>query len=478
MSVRFIYGCLMRRWLMAILGLFQLLGLTNHISAADSRNVYVLPIRDDIMPPLVYIVRRGVKEAMDAKADVLVIDMDTNGGRVDSTEDIIDILNQFKGQTVTYVNRKAFSAGAFISFATQKIYMAPQSVIGAAAPIVLSPGGDGVQKLPETYEAKMTSAVSALVRTAAQKNGHNVEVAEAMVKRDKELKIGDKVLNEKGQILTLTDTEAAEKYGSPPKPLLSAGTVESLDALLKQLGSSEAAATRIKPTGAEQVATWINAIAPLLLIIGAIGGYLEFKTPGFGVPGIISIVAFSLYFFGGYIAGLSGGLWILVFAVGIVLVISEFFVHPGTIAPGLIGAALMFAAVIMAMVDTYPGGPTLPTTPIAWNSLQQSFKNIVIAALGTVTLVVILARFLPQTTVYSRIVSQSASGVKTEKVEAQKRMLREGQIGVAVSALRPGGKAQFGNEILDVISQGDLLPKGQKVKIIGHSGTEAIVEAV
>src|SRR2546429_9519277 len=77
------------------------------------KKVYVLPVRDDIMPPLVYLVRRGVKEAMEAKADLLVLDMETNGGRVDVTEEIIEILNNFKGQTATFVNKKAFSAGAF-----------------------------------------------------------------------------------------------------------------------------------------------------------------------------------------------------------------------------------------------------------------------------------------------------------------------------------------------------------------------------
>src|SRR6266478_7919036 len=112
---------------------------------------------------------------MDAKADLLVLDMDTNGGRVDVTEDIIEILNNFKGQTATFVNRKAFSAGAFISVATQKIFMAPQSVIGAAAPIMLVPGGGSVQDLPSTYEAKMNSAVRALVRRIAEKNGYNID---------------------------------------------------------------------------------------------------------------------------------------------------------------------------------------------------------------------------------------------------------------------------------------------------------------
>ena len=99
-------------------------------AGAGQRRVYVLPIRDDIMPPMVYLVRRGVKEAMEAKADLLVLDMDTNGGRVDTTREIITILNQFKGDTVTYVNKDAFSAGAFIAVATKKIYMAPESVIG------------------------------------------------------------------------------------------------------------------------------------------------------------------------------------------------------------------------------------------------------------------------------------------------------------------------------------------------------------
>ena len=224
---------------------------TNPAAAPPSGKVYILPIREDIMPPLVYVVRRGVKEAMEANADALILDMNTDGGRVDVTEEIIEIISKFKGPTVTYVNDRAFSAGAFISVATQKIYMAPQSVIGAAAPIMMSPGGTGVEKMPDTVEAKMTSAVRALVRTQAEKNGHNIEVIEAMIDKTKELTIDGEVLNKEGNILTLTDRQAAKEYGNPPKPLLSSGTVESLDALLAQLGYAGAQRIEIKPTGAE-----------------------------------------------------------------------------------------------------------------------------------------------------------------------------------------------------------------------------------
>src|SRR5437660_4175634 len=239
-------------------------------TATAGKKVYILPIREDIMPPLVYLVRRGVKEAMDAKADLLVLDMDTNGGRVDVTENIIEILNNFKGQTATFVNRKAFSAGAFISVATQKIFMVPQSVIGAAAPIMLVPGG-APQDMPETMQAKMNSALRALVRTSAEKNGYNIDVVEAMIDKSKELKIDGKVLNEKGQILTLTNTEAEREYGDPPKPLLSSATVETIEELLQKLGYVDAARVDIKPTGVERLATWINVISPLLLIIGIAG---------------------------------------------------------------------------------------------------------------------------------------------------------------------------------------------------------------
>ena len=442
-------------------------------ASSGQKKVYVLPIRDDIMPPLVYLVRRGVKEAMEAKATLLVLDMDTNGGRVDVTEEIIEILNNFKGQTATFVNRKAFSAGAFISIATQKIFMAPQSVIGAAAPIMLVPGGTP-QDMPETMQAKMNSALRALVRTSAEKNGYNIDVVEAMIDKSKELKIGDKVLNEKGQILTLTNTEAERQYGDPPTPLLSSGTVQTIEELLQKLGFAEAVRADIKPTGVERLALWINMISPLLLIIGIAGIYIEFKTPGFGLPGIIGIVAFALYFFGGYIAGLSGLEWIAVFLLGLALVALELFVFPGTMALGLIGAVLILVALVMAMVDVYPGMPAIPT----FQKLELPLRDLFIAFVGGAAAVLVLSRWLPKTPIYGKLVSHTASGMDTVAELEQKQTSRIGQTGVAVSSLRPGGKAQFGEEILDVMTQGEMIERGERVKIVGHSGTEAVVEAV
>jgi membrane-bound serine protease (ClpP class) len=469
-------------WLLVVLAASA--AEVNAPAAASGKIVYVLPIRDDIMPPLTYVVRRGVKEAIAAKADLLVLDMKTNGGRLDTTEDIIEILGEFKGDTVCFVNDRAFSAGAFIAVATKKIYMAPSSVIGAATPIMLGP--DGVKEMPQSVEAKMTSAVRALVRRVAQRNGHNPEVVEAMIDRNKELKIGDTVINPKGEVLTLTDTEAAKEYATtngPAKPLLSSGTVASLEALTSKLGYANARRIDIKPTGAERLGTWIQAISPVLLIIGIICMYIEFKTPGFGAPGIISIAAFAIYFAGSYIAGFSGLEWMLVFIVGVTLLALEFFVLPGTMALGVAGAGLMVLGIVMALIDLYPGTPSTPGMPSlprfgapSRDSLEYAIRTLLITFAGSAIAIWLASKWLPKTSMYAALVSQGASGAATTARLEQQETKLIGLTGVTISALRPGGKAQFGDDILDVMSQGDMLSKGTAVRIVAVSGGTAVVE--
>lgn len=463
----------MRKFLALLVGLLALMKVQTTLPAAEApKRVFIIPIRTDIEPPLVYLVRRGVKEAMAAHADLLVLDMNTDGGRLDVTEEIVGILGNFKGHTLTYVNKRAFSAGSFISVATQRIYMAPGAVIGAAAPVLAAPGG-GIQDIPSgDVHAKEISAVKALVRSTAETNGYNWDVIEAMIDKDKELVVDGETLNKKGDLLTLTSTEAAKEYGDPPKPLLSSGTFDSLDALLDKLGYANAERTTVEPSGAEAIGAFLNAISPILLIIGIIGLYIEIKSPGVVLPAVIAVIAFLLYFVGGYIAALSGMEWVLVFIVGLALVISEFFVHPGTILPGVIGALLILVSLIMAMADMYPGTPVIPTFP----EIQLPLKNLGIALAGSLIIMAILARILPKTPMYRTLVSSAASGDASVLQQQKQQATRIGQQGVAISNLRPGGKARFGDEILDVITQGEMISKDQPVRIIAYTGSDAIVE--
>jgi membrane-bound serine protease (ClpP class) len=264
--------------------------------------VVVIPVHDEIGSPVLYILRRGLKEAIDQKADAVVLDMKTPGGALDVTFQIMEALAKFPGKTITYVNTEAMSAGAFISATTEEIWFAPEGVIGAAAPVM-----SGGQDVESTMKLKVVSYLKARVRAISEGKGYRGQVISAMIDADYELKIGRKVIKPKGELLSLTATEASVTYGQPPQPLLAAGIAKTLDDLLAQkYGEGGFTVKRLEVTWSEQLAVWLNAISPVLLGLGVLALFIEFKTPGFGVFGISGIVLLALVFLGGYVAGLSG----------------------------------------------------------------------------------------------------------------------------------------------------------------------------
>src|SRR6187200_2893560 len=197
--------------------------------AIQKDDVVVVPLRGEVAPSLLAFLRRSVKTAETNEASAIIFDMNTYGGRLDTATDIVNALNQTKIPTYTFINTNAGSAGSLIAIATQHIYMAPVSAIGAAAPIL--PTGED---LPTTAKEKTISYWSALIRGSATKNGHNPDVAEAFVKKDKEVKIGDRIVHPKGAVLTLNAQEATERING--KPLLAEGVADSVPDLAKKAG--------------------------------------------------------------------------------------------------------------------------------------------------------------------------------------------------------------------------------------------------
>src|SRR5690606_38650750 len=89
---------------------------------------YQIPIRDQIGEPMLYVVRSGVKEAIELKADCVVLDFQTPGGSLGSLLEILEVLEQFPGTVVSYVNREAISAGALMAAVTKRIYLSPSGL--------------------------------------------------------------------------------------------------------------------------------------------------------------------------------------------------------------------------------------------------------------------------------------------------------------------------------------------------------------
>src|SRR5437868_2870738 len=201
----------------------------------------VVPLQGEISPSLVTFLRRAVKTAETAEASAIVLDIDTYGGRLDAAEEITNILNRAKIPTYSFINSNAGSAGSLIALATQHIYMTPVSAIGAAAPVL--PTGED---LPATMREKAISYWSALVRGSAVRNGHNPDLGEAFMNKDKEVKIGDRVVHPKGTLLTLNAQEATEKFNN--KPLLADGTADSIADLMSK-ANFKGKLVRLEPTG-------------------------------------------------------------------------------------------------------------------------------------------------------------------------------------------------------------------------------------
>ena len=434
-------------------------------------DVVVVPLRGEISPSLLMFLRRTEKVAESSGASAIIFEMNTYGGRLDSAEEITSALNHATIPTYTFINSNAGSAGSLIALATQHIYMAPVSAIGAAAPVL--PTGED---LPLTQREKMISYWSALIRSSAMKNGHNPDVGEAFMNKEKEVKIGDRVVHAKGTLLTLNAQEATEKFNG--KALLADGIADSVVDLMQKAGL-KGNAVSLGPTGFEQLAFWITTLAPLLLLGGIIGAYLEFKIPGATMPGIISAICFALFFLGHYLAGLAGWEVVALFVLGLVLVLIEilFFAH-STIVFGVVGVFLILASLFWAMIDRYPGETFFPTG----RALAVPLLNLFLALIGAAIVIALLARYLPRTSVYRRFAlmtsnppGPSLAGVPREFATAID--LSPGTEGISLSILRPSGKARFLDQIIDVVTQGEFIPPNTSITVVRRDGMRVVVKA-
>ncbi len=454
--------------------LFTLLATFTLLTAqAQSTNgnsvVYIIPIKKMIEPALLYVVRRGVDEAVRNDAQAIIFEMDTPGGAVNAAKEIISVITRTDIPIYTFVKKEAYSAGAIIALATPNIYMAPGSVIGAATPMMMSPMG-GVQDMPEEVQEKMTSAVAAMVRSAAEQGGHDKQLAEAMVRADIEYVVNGKVISEKGRLLTLTNEEAAQLVGEDHRPLLSKGTVKDMDALLKIIGLPHAEKRILEITSAERLARWIAGMASILMLIGLGGIWLEFKTPGFGLFGMAGITCLLLFFFGHHIAGLSGMEDLILLMIGVALLAVEVFITPGFGLMGISGLLLIFFALINAMVEHMPG----EWRPISFSAEAFAMPLLKVTAsfAGSLILVALVGKFLPSTKVFQRLTLDTILPRANEEVDLL------GVEGVAHSDLRPGGTAYFKARKIDVITHGDYIRNETPVRIVEVHGNRIVVEEI
>jgi len=436
-----------------------------------------ITLEGDVDPGMNDYARRAIAEAVARKPDLIVFEVNTFGGRLDAAFDIVDTITALKIPTIALVQKKAISAGALIALSSDKLYMLPSTTIGDCAPIVQSSDGQ-----PQIVGEKIQSPLRAKFRNLAERNGHPRLLSEAFVSPDlgvMELSNKDttvymnvaeysdmseedqkkwtskKTLVRAGELLTMTNEEAQRLK-------FSKGTPENIEAFKKEVGITRTEIIQI--SWAEKLARFIGAISGVLMILGFGALYMEFKTPGFGIFGVIGIVLLATVFLGQYASNLHDKLPLVLLCLGVVFMLLEIFVLPGAMICGALGIMCFVAALALSF-----DGSNLPNFAPALGSLsnwQYGLMYIMLCAVLALSLPIVASKYLiPMLPDSLTPINKTDLSKAHSPVEEFVEEIKKGDTGVALTDLRPCGHAKFGDKMFDAQSRSDFIVAGSAVKV-------------
>jgi membrane-bound serine protease (ClpP class) len=464
-------------------------------------------------------VRREARKALNQGAAFIIFEIDTFGGRVDSALQITSFITSVKNaRTVAWIHAGdesmgvSWSAGALIAFACSGIYMAPGTSMGAAAPVTLEADGTA-QGAGEKTVAAVRSQIAAL----AEKNGHPVNIALAMVDYDVEL--WEAVVDGGTMVLTLAELERLEKDEtvkteriaeiSPKGKLLSLtggeafryGLVKALvddrAGLLASIGAVEEIGVSV-PSAADGIISFLTsgAVQTILIVLGIVMIFLEINTPGFGIPGVTAILAFAAVFGSGILLGKAGSPEIILFLLGVGLLAVEIFILPGFGITGISGLVLIGLALVLSMQDF-----VIPRFEWEWSLLGRNAVVVTIGMLAAVAGIAAIALLGPKIKIFDRltlktritgtaggpVAGDEPAGITPQGVPAggggnapglQDYGSLVGKIGVAVTTLRPSGRVEIDGEVYSVEADGSFVEPGRGVKVTRVRGSAITVRLV
>jgi membrane-bound serine protease (ClpP class) len=450
--------------------------------------------------------RKHTDEALQAGCTLLIYELTTPGGEVGTTIEICKYLLETgrRARTAVYIPENAFSAGAIIAVSCQEIYLGPGAVMGASG-VVSGSGQELDPVMRKKGEAVLTSYLENICRT----NGYSQALSESMIvlelrvwavknSRSGEIHYFDEdrlptdeqEWDLKHKVLTVSDKQLlamtarkAEKLG------FSTATVEDRGALLARL--------RLRGEPLIFEPPWIvdlltnPLVTGLLMTVMLIAIFIEIRTPGVGMPGLIALACFVLLFGSHLVLGLAQWWAPLILILGVALLLIELFVTPGFGVLGITGILLVVGGLFGMFIPREGEGWTpnfLPVTQWGWEILQRGLIIVPSAVAAALAGILLIGRFLPKMPLLGRVVLKedsptrvTAAGVSKEgrgEQRPRKKQPQIGESGVVRSDLRPSGSAEFDGRLVDVVCDGDYIESGQRVEIVKIEGNRILVARV
>ncbi|MEC9488744.1 MAG: NfeD family protein [Halanaerobium sp.] len=419
--------------------LLFLLIFSGSMSSARAEEVLVVQLSGEVNYAMNAELQGAVLEAEKMEADLLLIELNTTGGLVQSAISIKDELFGAGIPTAVLVEGRAWSAGALITLAAEKIAMYPGSSIGAAE--------------TRPNEEKYISALKEEFSAVAEARGRDPQIAAAMV--DAEIAIPGII--ERGKILTLTAEDAQEKGFCDY-------IVTSRSELLQEMGLAVSRVTAYKPDLKILFVGLITnpVIAGILLLLGLGGLMFEVVLPGFGASGTIGALALVLFFSGFLLVGSTSWILIALFALGLVLLLVEFLVIPGFGITGLGGLAAIGLSIFLSFPN--PG---------------LAIYALAITAVGLAVLFLFALKYIPESKIWTSRISLPLSQRKElGYVAPRERKELIGKTGKTITILRPAGTALISGGRVDVVSEGGFIERDREVEVVAVEGSKVIVREV
>ncbi len=306
----------------------------------NSGNITVIRVDGAISPTTTNYIKRGIAKARESGSIALIIEMDTPGGLLESTKDIVQaILDSHDLPIIVYVSPEgasAASAGTFITMAAHIAAMAPATNIGAASPVQMGPGGSSQ---PDTVmQKKIFNYTESYIETIANRRGRNAEWAISAV-RD-----GKSITSDKAVELNVVDLIADNRSDLLNK-------IDGKEVNGKILHTRGAPIVEIAPNLMESVMGFIirpevMLILTMVAIYGIIG---EVTNPGAIIPGVSGVIALILLLFASAAMPINTAGFALI-GLAIILFIAEAFTPTfGVLIAG--GSVSFFLGALMLFQD-------------------------------------------------------------------------------------------------------------------------------
>ena len=461
---------------------------------APARRAAVIEFQGPITSLSEQYLYRKLEQAEAEGADLVIVEIDSPGGEVEATMRIAARLRDLSfAETVAYIPREALSGAALLSLGADQIVIGQDAVFGDAGPIFMDE--DFLFKhAPE----KIRSDLARRVRDLAEKQGRSPALAEAMIDMDlvvfevKNTETGETSYMSQAEIDASDDPETWEVI----KPVLESRESKFLEVNGRravELGLAEAVVdnedelrthfeakewSRLEWNKIDQAILILNNpfVTGILIVVAMIALYIEFASPGIGIGGLTALICFGVFFWSRFLGGTAEWLEVVLFLSGITLIVVEIFIIPGFGVWGITGILLLFSSLVLASQSF-----VVPQTQNDLSSMVRSVCIVLGSGVAFMIAAIWITSRLGQLPILNRFTLAPPTAAATStpgpilEGESVDPIVAVGQTGTAESPLRPAGKVKFGDEYIDVVSDGTFVDAGETVRIIQVHGNRVVV---